>query len=137
MAQIDTNTAELVAGFAALVAVAGWNRVRLDREIEALGSQTLTALGWKRPSRVSPLTHRRRLADRLVLRGLPADLPLSAAGWRHLRWLRMSALGTCFYLAAVPAVFYGVWILSLLLGVPVVAILGIRAWMVGPWGPAK
>lgn len=135
MAQIDAGTAGLVAGFAALVGGAGWSRVRLDREVETLGPETLTSLGWRRPSGAFALTHSRRVADRLILRGLPTDLPLSAAGWRHLRRLRIFALCACFYLAVVPAALYGVWILTLLLGVPVAAILLARAWMVGPWGP--
>jgi hypothetical protein len=42
-------------------------------------------------------------------------------------------LGSAFYIVVVPALVAGAWILMLLLGAPMVVILGLYGWMVGPW----
>jgi hypothetical protein len=131
---ISIEAMALLAGFAALIASAAWHRVRLDSEILALPQEIRDKLGWSHPGGNTYKRHRRHIANRLMLRGLPSWVPLSEQGWRHLMWLRLLGLGSAVYIAVVPTLVAGAWVLMLFLGVPVVVILAVYSWMVGPWG---
>ena len=130
---LTLETMVLLAGFAVLVASAAWHRTRLDAEIETLPSALRDRLGWEFSGATSLRRHRRRLADRLVLRGLPRWVALSRRGRRHLGWLRILGLGSALYIIVVPALVAGVWALLALLGAPLLLFLGLRCWLVGPW----
>ncbi len=130
---LSIETMVLLAGFAVLVASAAWHRTRLDAEIEALPQALRDRLGWELPGDASLRRHRRRIADRLVLRGLPPWVPLSGPGRRHLGWLRVLGLGSALFIIVVPPMVAGVWVLLAILGLPVVLILALRGWLVGPW----
>jgi hypothetical protein len=134
---ISTETMILLAGFAAIVASAAWNRVQLDAEILLLPQEIRDRLGWSHPGGASYKRHRRHIANRLILRGLPAWVPLSARGRRHLMWLRLFGLASAVYIAVVPTLVAGAWVLLLLLGLPVVVILLVYSWLVGPWPGAR
>ena len=123
----------LLVGFATLVASAAWHRVRLDIEIEAMPGEVRERLGWGHCGKGSFKRHRRRIANRLVLRGLPSWVPLSEPGWRHLMWLRVLGLGSAVYIVVVPALVAGAWALLPLLGTPMVVVLGLYGALVGPW----
>jgi hypothetical protein len=131
---LTTETVILLVGFIGLVMVAVWHRQRLDREIAAMPQEVRERLGWDWPQRLGAKRHRRRVSSRLLLRGLPSWVPLSAAGWRRLMWFRVFGLGAGLYLIVVPSAIHGVWELILLIGVPMALILAIRGWLVGPWG---
>jgi hypothetical protein len=131
---LPIETVILVAGFAVLVALAVWNRLQLDAEMEAMPGETRDRLGWSNPGGHSRKKHRRRITNRLMMRGLPDWVPLSAQGRRHLMWLRISGLGAALYLAVMPALMANAWGAVLFVGVPAVAILGVYGLMVGPWG---
>lgn len=131
---ISIRTMILLAGFAVLVVSAAWHRVRLDSEILEMPQDARDRLGWSHPGGSTYKRHRRRLANRLMLRGLPGWVPLSARGRRHLLWLRVTGLGSAVYVAVMPALFAGTWELLLFLGVPVAVLLGLYGWWVGPWG---
>ena len=130
---ISIETMILLAGFAAMVAPAAWHRTRLDAEIEALTEELRDRLGWRHSGGGTVKQHRRRIANRLMLRGLPSWVPLSGKGRRHLMWLRVLGLGSGLYIVVVPAIVAGAWVLLLFLGVPLVVILGLYGWLVGPW----
>ena len=130
---LSLDTLILFGGFAVLVASAIWHRIRLDAEIEALSGETLDRLGWSNSGGLSRKQHRRRITNRLMMRGLPDWVPLSAQGWRHLMWLRISGLGAALYLAVMPALMANAWGAVLFVGAPAVVILGVYGWMVGPW----
>jgi len=134
---LPIETVLLVAGFAVLVVSAVWHRIQLNAEIEAMPGETLDRLGWSNPGGQSRKKHRRRITNRLMMRGLPDWVPLSAQGWRHLRWLRIFGLGSALYLAVMPALMANAWGAVLFVGVPAVAILAVYGWMVGPWGDEK
>ena len=68
-----------------------------------------------------------------MLRGLPPWVPLSGRGRRHLGWLRVLGLGSALFIIVVPPMVAGVWVLLAILGLPVVLILALRGWLVGPW----
>ncbi len=127
------ETMVLLAGFAVQVATAAWYRFRLDIEIEAMPRAPRERLGWEHHGDGTFKRHRRRIANRLMLRGLPSWVPLSGQGRRHLRWLRVLGLSSAFYIVVVPALVAGAWDLLLLLGAPMVVILGLYGWLVGPW----
>ncbi len=130
---ISIETMVLLAGFAALVASAVWHRVRLDIEIEAMPEEQRERLGWVHRGGGSFKWHRRRIANRLMLRGLPSWVPLSGQGRRHLMWLRVLGLGSALFVVVVPSLVAGTWVLLLFLGAPLVVILGLYGWLVGPW----
>ncbi len=130
---LSVETMALLVGFAVQVAAAAWHRVRLDLEIEALAQEVRERLGWEHRGDGTFKRHRRRIANRLMMRGLPTWVPLSGQGRRHLWWLRVLGLGSAFYIVVVPALVAGAWALVLLLGVPMVVILGLYGWLVGPW----
>ena len=130
---VSTETMILLAGFAAIVASAAWNRVQIDAEILMLPQEIRDRLGWSHPGGATYKRHRRHIANRLMLRGLPSWVPLSARGRRHLMWLRLLGLGSAVYIAAVPTLVAGAWVLLLLLGLPVVVTLLVYSWLVGPW----
>ena len=130
---LSIETMVLLAGFAVLVATAAWHRTRLDIEIEAMPQALRDRLGWGRAGDATVRQHRRRIADRLVLRGLPSWVPLSGQGCRHLMWLRVLGLGSALFVVVVPTLVAGVWVLLLFLGAPVVVILGLYSWLVGSW----
>ncbi len=134
---LSIETMILLAGFAVLVVLAAWHRTRLDAEIEALPEGLRDRLGWDRGGDATVRQLRSRLADRLVLRGLPSWVPLSGQGRRHLLWLRVLGLGSALYIIVVPPLVAGVWVLLVILGAPVVLILGLRGWLVGPWGGSR
>ena len=134
---ISIEAMVLLAGFAAIMASAVWHRARLDSEILKLPQETRDRLGWTSPAGSSYKRHRRHIANRLMLRGLPAWVPLSQQGRRHLMWLRLLGLGSALYITVVPTLVAGAWVLLLFLGVPVVVILGIYSWLVGPWGSER
>jgi hypothetical protein len=123
----------LLAGFAVIVASAAWHRVRLDSEILELPQDVRDRLGWSHPGGSTYKRHRRHIANRLMLRGLPSWVPLSEQGRRHLMWLRVMGLGSAVYIAVVPTLVAGAWVLLLFLGVPIVVILAVYSWLVGPW----
>ena len=130
---ISIETMVLLIGFAVLVASAAWHRTRLDAEIEALPRALRDRLGWEPPGDASLKRRRRRIADRLVLRGLPPWVPLPGPGRRHLMWLRLLGAGFGpFHHRGAPLVA-GVWGLLAILGPPVMLILALRCWLVGPW----
>jgi len=130
---LTVETMILLAGFAVLVATAAWHRVRLDIEIEAMPEELRERLGWEPHGDGSFKRHRRRIANRLMLRGLPSWVPLSGQGRRHLNWLRVLGLGSALYIVVVPTLVAGAWVLLLFLGAPVVVILGLYSWLAGPW----
>jgi hypothetical protein len=130
---ISIETMILLAGFAAIVASAAWHRFHLDAEILELPVDVRDRLGWSHPGGNTYKRHRRHIANRLMLCGLPPWVPLSEKGWRHLRWLRVLGLGSAVYIAVVPTLVAGAWVLLLFLGLPVVVILAIYSWLVGPW----
>ena len=130
---LSIETVALLVGFATLVVSAVWHRVQLDAEIEALPGEARDRLGWSNPAGISRKQHRRRIANRLMLRGLPAWVPLSAKGWRHLKWLRISGLGAALYIAVIPALMANAWGALLFIGTPMVVILAVYGWLVGPW----
>ena len=132
-----TENMILLAGFAILVVSAAWHRVRLDIEIEAMTKGARERLGWEHRGDGSFKRHRRRIANRLMMRGLPSWVPLSGQGRRHLWWLRVLGLGSAFYVVVVPALMVGAWVLLPLLGAPIMVILGLYGWMVGPWGDSR
>ena len=131
---ISLETMVLLAGFAAIMASAAWHRTRLDSEILELPQEVRDRLGWSHTGGGSYKRHRRHIANRLMLRGLPAWVPLSEKGRRHLMWLRLLGLGSAIYIAVVPTLVAGAWVLLLFLGGPVVVILAVYSWLVGPWG---
>ena len=130
---LSTGNLILLVGFAIMVASAAWHRFRLDIEIEALAEDVLERLGWEHRDDGSFKRHRRRIANRLVLRGLPSWVPLSERGWRHLMWLRVLGLGSAVYIVVAPALVAGAWPLLFLLGAPMVVVLGLYGAFVGPW----
>ena len=130
---ISIETMILLAGFAAIIASAAWHRVHLDSEILILPEEIRDRLGWSHPGGNTYKRHRRHIANRLMLRGLPSWVPLSVQGRRHLMWLRLLGLSSAFYLVVVPPLVGGASILLLLLGLPVVIILAAYSWYVGPW----
>ena len=130
---LSIETMVLLAGFAVQIALAAWHRVRLDIEVEAIPEKLRERLGWEHHGDGSFKRHRRRIANRLMLRGLPSWVPLSRQGRRHLMWLRILGLGSALYIIVVPALVAGAWVLLLFLGAPVVVILGLYGWLVGPW----
>jgi hypothetical protein len=130
---LSIETMVLLAGFAVQVATAAWHRVRLDIEIEAMPGEARERLGWEHHGDGSFKRHRRHIANRLMLRGLPSWVPLSGQGRRHLMWLRVLGLGSAVFIVVVPTLVAGVWVLLLFLGAPVVVILGLYSWLVGSW----
>ncbi len=130
---LSIETMVLLAGFAVLVASAAWHRVRLDIEIETLPEELRERLGWEHHGDGTFKRHRRRIANRLMLRGLPSWVPLSERGRRHLMWLRVLGLGSGLFVVVAPALVAGAWVLLLFLGAPMVVILGLYGWLVGPW----
>ncbi len=130
---LSIETMVLLAGFAVLVATAAWHRTRLDIEIEAMPEELRERLGWEHRGDGSFKRHRRRIANRLILRGLPSWAPLSGQGRRHLLWLRVLGLGSALFVVVVPPLVAGVWGLLPILGAPVVVILGLYSWLVGSW----
>ena len=130
---LSIETMILLAGFAVLVVLAAWHRTRLDVEIEALPQALRDRLGWGPPGDASVKQHRRRVAERLVLRGLPPWVPLSGQGRRHLMWLRVLGMGSALYIVVVPPLVAGVWVLLPILGAPIGLVLVLRGWLVGPW----
>ena len=123
----------LLAGFAAIVASAAWHRVHLDSEILELPVDVRDRLGWSHPGGNTYKRHRRHIANRLMLRGLPSWVPLSEKGRRHLMWLRLMGLGSAVYIVVVPTLLASAGVLTLFLGVPVVVVLAVYSWLVGPW----
>ena len=130
---ISLETMILLAGFAVLVSVVAWHRSQLDGEIEAFPDAILDRMGWKDAGDYTAKQHRRRLANRLILRGLPGWTPLSAQGWRHLLWLRVFALVSVVYIVVVPPLVAGEWVLLPILGVPTALTIVVGGWVVGPW----
>jgi len=134
---VSVETMILLAGFAALMASAVWHRVQFDSEILELPQEARDRLGWSHPGGNTYKRHRRHIANRLMLRGLPSWVPLSEKGRRHLMWLRLLGLGSAVYIIVVPTLLAGAWVLMLFLGVPVVVILAVYSWMVGPWAGGR
>ena len=132
---LDLHSYLLIAGFLLLVGMSAWHRLRLEREVRALPEEVRERLGWARPGQNSR-SERRRIARRLVMRGLPDWVPLSEAARRDLRWHRAFGLGAGLFLIIAPAAAWGVWILVPVLGLPAIAILAIHAWLDGPWEAA-
>ncbi len=130
---LTIETMVLLAGFAVLVASAAWHRTRLDIEIEAMPEELRDRLGWEPHGDGSFKQRRRRIANRLMLRGLPSWVPLSGEGRRHLMWLRVLGLGSALFIVVVPALVAGAWSLLAILGAPVAAGLGLYSWLAGPW----
>ena len=130
---ISIDTLILLAGFAAIIGSAVWHRIRLDSEILVLPEEFRERLGWSHPGGGTYKRHRRHIANRLMLRGLPSWVPLSVQGRRHLMWLRLLGLVSAAYLVVVPVLVGGASVLLLFLGLPVVVILVVYSWFVGPW----
>jgi hypothetical protein len=130
---ISVETMILLAGFAAIVGSAAWHRIHLDSEILALPDEIRKRLGWHHPGGDTYKRHRRHIANRLMLRGLPVWVPLSARGRHHLMWLRLLGLSSAVYLPAIALFFFNAAALTLSIGLPVIVILAVYSWLVGPW----
>jgi hypothetical protein len=130
----DLHTALYAGGFLLLVGMAVWHRLRLERAVAALPGDVRARLGWDRAGGVSARRHRRRIARRLMLRGLPGWVPLSPEARRDLFWHRAFGLGAVVYLVGVLPLVWGAWALVPILGLPAAAILAMQAWWDGPWG---
>lgn len=130
----DLHTALYAGGFLLLVGMAIWHRLRLERAVAALPEDVRLRLGWVWTGETSARRHRRRIARRLILRGLPEWVPLPAEARRDLFWHRVFGLGAVVYLVGVLPLVWGAWILLPALGLPGAAILAVQAWWDGPWG---
>ena len=134
---LDARTILLIAVFLFLVGMSAWHRHRLVMAMREVPDAVRERLDWEAPEDLRAVRrHRRRISRRLVLRGLPDWVPLSAEGREHLRWHRLSALAAVVWLIVGPAAVWGAWMLIVLLGGPAVAIVAFHAWLDGPWDRA-
>lgn len=131
---LDLHTVVLALGFLMLVGMSAWHRARLERAVAALPEEARERLGWIKPETISARRHRRMVARRLLLRGLPGWLPLGAEARRDLFWHRAFGFGAGAWLVGALPVAWGVWILIPVLGLPLAATLAIYALIDGPWG---
>lgn len=131
---LDLQTFLLIAGFVLLVGLSAWHRHRLVIEMRDVPDRVRERLDWEAPDLRGVRRHHRRIARRLVMRGLPDWVPLSTEGRRHLRWHRLFGLGAALWLVIAPAAAWDVWMLLPLLGGPAIVILAVHAWWDGPWG---
>lgn len=130
----DLQTLLLIVGFVLLVGMSAWHRHHLVVAMRDVPDDVRARLDWEPPEDLRQVRRdRRRLSRRLVMRGLPDWVPLSAAGRRHLYWHRAFALGAALWLVVAPAAAWGAWFLVPLLGAPALVILGLHAWLDGPW----
>ena len=133
---LDPQTFLLVAGFLLLVGMSAWHRHRLELEMREMPDEVRERLDLEPPDLRSVRRYRRRTARRLVMRGLPDWVPLSAEGRRHLRLHRLFALGAALWIIFAPAAAWDAWMLVPIVGVPALAILALHAWLDGPWEQA-
>jgi len=134
MAGTDLSTALYAGGFLLLIGLSVWYRLRLQGEIARLPGGVRGQLGWDWSGEISSRRHRRRIARRLIVRGLPDWVPLSEEARRDLFWHRLFGAGAIAYLVVVPGAVWGAWVLLPMLGLPIAAILAVQSWWDGPWG---
>jgi hypothetical protein len=130
---LDLHTAIQAVGFLLLIGVAVFHRHRVNHALAALPEETRERLGLIKPDDVSARKHRRIVARRLLLRGLPGWIPLGEESRRDLFWYRASGLGAIAYLAALP-IAWGAAGLTPIMAPLLAAVLAITAWIDGPWG---
>jgi hypothetical protein len=134
MGQGDLQTFLLIAGFLLLIGAYAWHRHRLVMAMREVPDDVRVRLDWEAPEDLRAVRrHRRRLSRRLVMRGLPEWVPLTREGRRHLFWHRFFGLAAAVWLILAPAAAWGAWFLVPLIGVPALVILGLHAWLDGPW----
>lgn len=134
MGQGDLQTFLLILGFLVLIGASAWHRHRLVVAMREVPDDARARLDWEGPADLSAVRrHRRRLSRRLVMRGLPDWVPLSAEGRRHLFWHRFFGLAATIWLILAPAAAWDAWFLVPLIGIPALVILGLHAWLDGPW----
>ena len=131
---IDVRTVALALGFLLLIGMAALHRHRLNRALTALPAETRERVGLIQPEGVTAHRHRRAVARRLLLRGLPDWLPLGAEARRDLFWDRVLGLAAGLYLVGLLPIVWGVWSLIPVLGLPIAAALALYARIDGPWG---
>ncbi len=131
---LTLHTALNAVVFLLLVGMGTWHRLRLERAMGVLPDDLRERLGWLQPEHVTIRRHRRRIARRLMLRGVPDWVPLSDEARRDLFWHRVFGLAAVVHLVVVVPFVWGVAILTPMLGLPAAAILAIQAWLDGPWG---
>jgi len=131
---LDFHTVFVVIGYVMLIGMAALHRYRLNRALSALPDETRERLGLILPAGRSSRRHRRLVARRLLLRGLPDWLPLGAEGRRDLFWYRAFGFASAAWLIGALPAAWGVWILIPILGLPVLVGFAIYALIDGPWG---
>lgn len=131
---LDVHTVVLALGFVMLIGMAALHRHRLNRAMAALPEEARERLGLIRPEDVSARRHRRVVARRLLMRGLPGWLPLGEEARRDLFWYRAFGFGAGAWLIGALPVAWGVWILVPVLGLPLAGTLAVYALIDGPWG---
>lgn len=131
---IDLRSVLMVLGFVLLVGMSVWHRVRVQRAVAALPDDVRLGLGWIWTGEISDRQHRRLVARRLLVRGLPDWVPLSGATRRDLFWHRAFGLAAAVYLFGVMPAVWGAWVLVPMLLVPIAAVIAIQSWFDGPWG---
>ena len=130
----DLRTALMAVGFVLLVGMSMWHRVRLQREMGVLSDDVRERLGWIWTGEISARRHRRLMARRLLIRGLPGWVPISEEARRDLFWHRAFALAAGIYLFGIVPAVWGAWMLVPMFLLPIVAVLAIQSWFDGPWG---
>jgi len=130
---LDSSTVVQAIGFLLLIGVAVLHRHRLNRALAALREETRERLGLIKPEDVSAHQHRRVVARRLLLRGLPGWVPLGEEARRDLFRYRASGLGATAYLVLLP-ITWGAQSLAPIMALLLAAALAICARIDGPWG---
>lgn len=131
---LDFHTVFVVIGYVMLIGMAALHRHRLNRAMAALPEETRERVGLIQPERISGRRHRRMIARRLMLRGLPDWLPLGEEGRRDLFWYRAFGFASAAWLIGALPIAWGVWILIPILALPLAAGFAIYALIDGPWG---
>ena len=130
----DLHTLLMVAGFVLLVGMSVWHRLRLQRAVAALPEEVRVRLGWIWSGETSDRRHRRLVARRLLVRGLPGWVPLSEEARRDLFWHRAFGLAAGVYLFGIMPAVWGAWTLVPMLLLPILAVVAVQSWFDGPWG---
>lgn len=131
---IDLRSVLMVVGFVLLVGMSVWHRARVQRAVAALPDDVRLRLGWIWTGEISDRQHRRLMARRLLVRGLPDWVPISGAARRDLFWHRAFGLAAAVYLFGVMPAVWGALALVPMLLVPIVAVIAVQSWFDGPWG---
>jgi hypothetical protein len=130
----DLPTVAMAAVFLLLVLLSARHRRRVLEAVARLPEAARERLGWHIGEDVAPRRHVRRVARRLLLRGLPGWLPLDPQARRSLAWHRVSGFAAVGWLVIVlPWAWGAAWLVApLALGTA--AILAVQGWVDGPWG---